>query len=337
MIDELLELIRPETAGDPMGGLLWTRRSLVKLAEALTERGIKVSPTTVGKWLRSLGYSLRVNRKSISSSNPRERDNQFKYIEALREYCLQMGIPIISVDTKKKELIGLFANAGAIWANVSKRVNDHDFRSLAIAKAIPYGIYDLLFKHGFICLGDSSDTAEFAVENLVRWWKNFGCNRYPNADRIVILADCGGSNGNRSRAWKYFLQTLLSNVFQLQVTVVHYPAGASKWNPIEHLFFSAISCNWAGRPLECWKTILNYIRTTTNKSGLKADAVRVTKPYQTGIKINQEQMDSLNLIYNEVCPQWNYTINPKNSSADKMSTLEACLDELKKKGETSAP
>ncbi len=258
----------------------------------------------------------------------------------LRIYAVRQGSPqtVKGWDNRvNKELIGLFANAGAVWANVSKRVNDHDFRSLAIAKAIPYGIYDLLFKHGFICLADSSDTAEFAVENLVRWWKKFGCNRYPNADRIVILADCGGSNGNRSRVWKYFLQTLLSDVFQLQVTVVHYLAGASKWNPIEHLFFSAISCNRAGRPLECWQTILNYIRTTTNKSGLKADAVRVTKPYHTGIKINQEQMDSLNLIYNEVCPQWNYTINPKNSSADKMPTLEACLDELKKKGETSAP
>lgn len=336
-MDQLLELVRPETAGDPMGGLFWTRRSLVKLAEALTDQGVKVSSTTVGKWLRALGYSLRVNRKRLSSSVPPDRDDQFKYIAALRAYCREMGIPLISVDTKKKELIGLFANAGAVWSNAPKLVNDHDFPSLAKAKAIPYGVYDLTFNHGLICLGDSSDTAEFAVENIVRWVQNFGRVRSPGADRLVILADCGGSNGNRSRAWKYFLQTFLSDVFQIQVTVAHYPAGASKWNPIEHLLFSAISRNWAGRPLECWKTILNYIRTTTNKSGLEVEAVRVTKQYETGIRISKEQMDQVNLIYNEFLPKWNYTIHPRNSTPDDIPTLEACLTELKKKNETLIP
>lgn len=320
-----------------MGGLFWTRRSLVKLAEALTDNGTKVSSTTVGKWLRSLGYSLRVNRKCLSSTVPPERDDQFKYIAALRAYCRKMGIPLISVDTKKKELIGLFANAGAVWSKVPKLVNDHDFRSLARAKAIPYGVYDLLCNHGLICLGDSSDTAEFAVENIVRWFQDFGRIRYPSAERLVILADCGGSNGNRSHTWKYFLQTFLSDVFQIQVTVVHYPAGASKWNPIEHLLFSAISRNWAGRPLECWKTILNYIRTTTNKSGLKVEAVRVTKQYETGIKISKEQMDQLNLIYNESLPKWNYTINPRNSPPKDIPTLEACLAEPKEKSVSLIP
>ena len=309
-----------------MGGLLWTRRSLSKLAQILSETGITVSPMTIRKWLRSLGYTPRVNRKCISRTVPSGRDEQFMHISDLREHCYANGIPVISVDTKKKELIGLFANPGAVWCRVAKQVNDHDFRSQAEGRAVPYGIYDLQANHGIVCVGDSADTPTFAVDCITYWYNTVGRKRYPNADRLVILADCGGSNSNRARAWKYYIQTVLCDIHQLQVTVAHYPSGASKWNPIEHRLFSAISLNWAGRPLDSWETLLNYIRTTTTKSGLHVDAVRMKQQYKTGIKISKKQMVRLNLIYNKTLPQWNYDIYPRNTVlSDKILTKNCIL------------
>lgn len=325
MIARLMRLVRPETAGDPMGGLLWTYRSLSKLAMALSDSGINVSPTTVGVWLRSHKYSLRVNRKSLSRTVPPGRDEQFRRIATLRRHCRVADLPIISVDTKKKELIGLFRNPGATWCRTPYPVNDHDFRSQAKGRAVPYGIYDLRTHCGTVFVGDSGDTAAFAVDCIAHWFETVGRIQYPEADRLVILADCGGANHYRSRAWKYFLQTHLCNVHQLRVTVAHYPSGASKWNPIEHRLFSAISRNWAGRPLDSWETMLNYINTTTTRSGLRVSSVRVTKQYHTGVKITDRQMTEVNLDRNDTLPQWNYDIHPDHRPASARSPTAACI------------
>ncbi len=311
MIEQLLRLLRTETAGDPMGGLLWTYRSLAKLAAELSRCGSSVSPATVGKWLKSLGYSLHVNRKSLSAASPPGRDDQFQRIAALRQHCRDKGIPILSVDTKKKELVGRFRNAGATWGTSPEEVNDHDFRSQAKGLAVPYGLYDLLANRGTVFVGDSKDTPAFAVDCLEHWCRTEGLERYPDSDRIVILADCGGSNGYRCRAWKYFLQTKLCDRHGLRVTVAHYPSGSSKWNPIEHRLFSAISRNWAGRPLETWETVLNYIRTTTTKTGLRVQSVRVKQQYRTGVKISDRQMAELNITKGNKLPDWNYDIRPR--------------------------
>ena len=231
-----------------MGGLLWTYRSLAKLADELSKSGVKVSPATVGKWLKARGYSLRVNRKTLSRPAPPGRDEQFQRIAALREQCRADGIPVISVDTKKRELVGLFRNAGSTWRCEPQDVNDHDFRSQAKGLAVPYGIYDLQANRGTVFVGDSKDTPAFAVDCIEHWFRTEGRERYPDADELVILADCGGSNGYRLYAWKYFLQTQLADRHRVRVTVAHYPSGASKWNPIEHRLFSAISRKWFGRP-----------------------------------------------------------------------------------------
>lgn len=301
-----------ETAGSPMGeGLFWTYRSPRKIATQLRKEGYEVSASTVRKTLRRLGYSVRKNRKCLSRPSPPGRNQQFQIIFALILYCQVNEIPLICVDTKKKELIGWFINAGGNWSKKSISVNDHDFLSYAEGKAVPYGIYDLNAHRGSIYIGDSKDTPEFAVDCIAKWFSTEGKTRYPNAHRLVILADCGGSNSNRAKAWKYFLQKKICDPFQVQVTVAHYPSGSSKWNPIEHRLFSAISQNWRGRPLDSFETMMNYIITTTDKSGLKVDAVRITKQYETGIKISKQQMKNLNLVYGEELPHWNYDIYPE--------------------------
>ena len=215
--------------------------------------------------------------------------------------------------TKKKELVGLFRNAGSTWSREPQPVNDHDFRSQAEGLAVPYGIYDLHANRGTVFVGDSKDTPAFAVDCIEQWFRTEGRERYPDADRLVILADCGGSNSYRAYAWKYFLQTVLSDRHGVRVTVAHYPSGASQWNPIEHRLFSAISRNWAGRPLDRWETVLNYISTTITQTGLRVVAIRVEKQYQTGVKISKEQMAGLNLDRNETLPPWNYDIRPRET------------------------
>ena len=304
-------LLRHDTAGDPCSDLRWTRRTTRNLAAYLTDvLGLPVSPRTVARLLHSLGYSLRVNHKCIPSCSPAERNDQFEFIDQLRRDGTRRNSPILSIDTKKKELVGRFRNAGLSWEPAPVPVNDHDFRSHASGLAVPHGIYDTLANRGFVSVGVSSDTAFFAVDNLDAWWRSEGRARYPEASQLILLADCGGSNSYRIRAWKYALQHSFCNVHRLPVTVAHYPAGCSKFNPIEHRLFSQISRNWSGCPLESFDLILNYIASTTTRTGLVVTSRLNRKQYSTGIQISDEQMGALNITPHQHIPKWNYTIAP---------------------------
>jgi hypothetical protein len=274
---------------------------------------ILVSPNTVGKLLKEMGFSLRVNHKKLSTSSvsAKERDEQFAYIAQLREFSACTGAMVVSVDTKKRELVGRFKNQGQVWSRQPLLVNDHDFRSQAEGIAIPYGVYDVLANRGSIFVGTSYDTPDFATDCLTRWYAEEGRGRYPDATELLILADCGGSNGSRSRVWKYGLQTKLCSSFGLTVTVCHYPPGASKWNPIEHRLFSEISKNWAGRPLDSYETVLNYIRTTTTRTGLEVTAYLQDAAYHKGVRITEQQMNALVLESHTVQPRQNYTLRPQ--------------------------
>ncbi len=284
---------------------------MAKIAAELKTVGINVSPNTVAKLLKKLDFRLRVNHKKISSGSGPERDQQFGYIAEVRERFARDGLPIISVDTKKRELVGLFKNPGAAWRHEPIPVNDHDFRSQAQGVAIPYGIYDEKVNRGSVFVGTSHDTSEFAVESIEKWWRYDGRRRYPMTDHLLILADAGGSNSPTRRLWKYALQTKLCDRHQLSVTVTHYPSGASKWNPIEHRLFSEISKNWAGEPLRSYETILNYIRTTKTTTGLRVKAYLVKKNYPKSVKITNRQMQELALEKHETLPKWNYTLTPR--------------------------
>jgi hypothetical protein len=302
-----------ETAGDPMTGLKWTRRTTAKIAAELKAFGIDVSPKTVARLLKQLGFSLRVNQKKVARTvnvSPQERDAQFSHIAELRELCVAERVPVISVDTKKKELIGNFKNAGQAWGRNSVAVNDHDFRSQADGIAVPFSIYDLRYNRGFVCVGTSYDTPQFAVESIARWWSRQGKRRYPCARELLILADAGGSNGPRCRLWKYELHKKLCNHYGLTVKVAHYPSGASKWNPVEHRLHSEISKNWAGRPLDSLETILNYINTTTTSTGLKVQASLIKRTYQKGIKISDAEFSKIPITYDNALPRWNYSLQP---------------------------
>lgn len=299
-----------ETAGDPITGLKWTRRTTEKIAVELSSLGINVSPNTVGRLLKQMGFSLRVNHKKRASSGP-DRDEQFVYIAELREEFAAAGQPIVSVDSKKKENVGNFKNPGTAWNQEPVIVNDHDFPSDADGRAIPYAVYDVRANQGAVFVGTSYDTAEFAVDSLEKWWRYVGKYRYPNADRLLVLADGGGSNATRNRAWKVNLQEKICDRHRIHVTVTHYPTGTSKWNPVEHRLFSEISKNWAGRPLDSYDTILNYIRTTRTATGLSVKAYMVTKAYEKGIKISDEQMADLSLRPHNTQPHRNYTLAPR--------------------------
>ena len=299
-----------ETAGDPITGLKWTRRTTEKIARELAHLGgIEVSANTVGRILKELGYSLRVNHKKISSGTGPDRDAQFKQICAIRDRFSRRGLPVISVDTKKKELVGNFKNPGAAWNKQAVAVKDHDFRSQGLGLAVPYGIYDIQANRGSVFVGASHDTPQFAVSSIEKWWRYDGRRRYTKAKELLILADCGGSNGYRCRAWKHQLQQF-SNRHRIKVTVSHYPPGTSKWNPIEHRLFSEISKHWAGRPLDSFTTIQNYIRTTSTTTGLSVNAYIDSKIYPKGIKINVQQMNQLNIQKHDALPNWNYTFTP---------------------------
>jgi arginine repressor len=293
-----------------MTGLKWSRRTTEKIANELGSIGIQVSSSTVCRVLKSMGFSLRSNRKSISDATSPERNEQFEYIEHLRESYAQEGHPIISVDTKKKELVGLFKNPGTTWERQSIPVNDHDFRSQAEGIAVPYGVYELLHNRGHVFVGTSFETAEFAADSIVRWWR-YAKRDYANPQRLLILADGGGGNGARSRAWKAFVQARLADQYNIPVTICHYPPGTSKWNPIEHRLFSEISKNWKGKPLDSYETIVNYIRTTTTATGLQVRARLVKKLYKKGIKISDAQFSQLSIEHHATLPKWNYTISPR--------------------------
>lgn len=304
-----------ETAGDPISGLKWTRKTTRKIAAELNSIGIQVSSNTVARLLKNMEYSLRVNHKSIECGNknppdPADRDYQFKYIKKKRKQYASAGNPVISVDTKKKELIGNFKNAGSSWEKEPVRVKDHDFPSDASGKAIPYGIYDTQLNRGTVFLGTTHDTPAFAVDSIKSWWDTEGKKQYPGSDKLLILADCGGSNSARSRVWKYRLQKSLCDNYGLTVSVCHYPPGSSKWNPIEHRLFSEISKNWAGKPLTRYETVLKHIRTTKTTGDLKVKAHFVRKKYSTGERVSDKEMKQLMIEKNDTLPQWNYTLEP---------------------------
>jgi hypothetical protein len=306
----IAKLMEHDIAGDPMTGLKWTRRTTAKVAAELQRLDIHVSDRTVARLLKQMGFALRVNHKKLSGACPENRDAQFTQIAEVRERFAARGLPLISIDTKKKELVGRFKNAGASWERKPVLVNDHDFRSDATGIAIPYGIYDLRANRGTVFVGNSRDTPEFAVDCVVTWWRSEGRQRHHNAEQLAILADGGGSNAANSRAFKYGLQTHLCNRFGLTVTVAHYPPGASKWNPIEHRLFSEISKNWAGHPLESYETILDHIQTTTTSTGLRVTAHLIEKTYEKGIKISNSQMRELAITKDRLLPKWNYTLRP---------------------------
>lgn len=295
-----------------MSSRRWTHETAAKVAQCLAERfQIVVSATVVRRLLGELNYSLKSNRKCLSSGNSPDRDEQFKAIKRWREQFRRAGDPIISVDTKKKELIGRFKNPGQTWCREAKRVKDHDFRSEALAIVSPYGIYDLQKNAGVLVVGQSADTPEFAVNSIVTWWLKYGRSQYPTARRLLILADSGGSNGARLRAWKKYLQEKLSDPFGLTITVAHYPTGTSKWNPIEHRMFSEISKNWAGVPLESFEILLNLVRNTKTATGLRVEACRDQRQYNKGIGVSDKEMRQLALTKSDFLDKWNYKLSPR--------------------------
>jgi hypothetical protein len=296
-----------------MTELKWTRKTTTKVSEELLTLGIQVGARTVARLLDGLQYRLRVNHKKLahgSAHTRSQRNQQFLYIEEMRRSFAERGLPVVSVDTKKKELIGCFKNPGAVWATHATPVNDHDFRSDASDIASPYGVFDPVANRGHVFVGTSGDTPAFATDCVSRWWKIDGRAHYPQADKLLILADTGGSNGSRVRAWKHGLSTKLCRPNRLEVTVCHYPAGASKWNPIAHRLFSQISRNWAGEPLVSLETMLKFIRTTTTKRGLRVRATLMKGTYPKGLKPTAEDMAALPLLPHDVLPDWNYTIVP---------------------------
>ena len=264
----LERLVSAEVAGDPMGGTSWVRSSLQKLSDALAKQGYRVDPCTVRKLLRGMGFTLKKNKKRRGGSQHPNRDEQFRYIAERRAAFATAGLPVISVDTKKKELIGNFRNHGRAWCREPEEVEEHDFTSSAEYRAVPFGIYDVRRNRGHMRVGISHDTPEFAATAIAEWWRAEGRAAYPAATGLLILADCGGTNGNRHRAWKLNLQQKLCDALGLTVTVCHYPPGCSKWNPVEHRLFSQISTNWAGKPLRSLEVMLGYIRGTTTRTGL---------------------------------------------------------------------
>ncbi|MEA1973468.1 MAG: ISAzo13 family transposase [Candidatus Cloacimonadota bacterium] len=329
LIFRIEELLKYETAGDPITGLKWTRKTTEKISQELCISGIYVSSVTVGKIIKNLGFSLKLNVKKLSSGGKKKtpeeekkRDAQFNYIACKRKDFKENGYVTISCDTKKKEVIGNFKNPGTRYKKKADLVNDHDFISYCDGKAAPYGIYDCQKNEGFVAVGEfmkepkksrflSADTPEFAVESIEQWWLQVGINMY-KYKKILILVDAGGSNGYRNKMWKVFIQKILCDRHGLEVTVCHYPPGASKWNPIEHRLFSEISKNWRGTPLINFETVINYIQTTKTKTGLKVKAIPMKKQYIKGIKATQENYNALRLVNHDINKLWNYTIHPRN-------------------------
>jgi hypothetical protein len=291
------------------------RSSLRQLGRRLGEIGHGVSPPTVGRLLRDRNYSLRVNSKQEAGKDHPDRGEQFRYLETQKQAFLSAGKPVISVDTKKKELVGNFANAGQAWGQGAERVNLHDFPQDALGRAVPYGIYDLRHNRGSVYVGESADTPRFAVDAIVAWWQDEGQAAYPGARELLVLADSGGSNGCQPRAWKGQLQAQLADRWGLTVTVCHYPTGCSKWNPVERRLFGPISVNWAGQPLRTFERVVGLIRGTTNRSGLTVRAERLQGAYPTGETLADAEMQQLAVERHATCPRWNYTIRPRQAAA----------------------
>jgi Rhodopirellula transposase DDE domain len=309
----LAGLLQEDTAGDPTGRhRLWTGKRLAQITRELRSLDIAVSPRTVRRLLDQLGYALHANSKSLSTLHP-QRDQQFECIARQRKRFARGSLPVISVDTKKKELVGQFKNPGQVWSLEPIAVKDHDFRSEAQGLAIPYGIYDVGANRGSVFVGTSHDTPEFAAGNVAQWWRDFGRRNYGNASQLLILADSGGSNGARVRAWKCALQERVVNRFDLEVTVCHYPTGASKWNPIEHRLFSEISKHWAGQPLDSYQTLLRLIAETKTQTGLRVKSHLAGQHFETGKKVSAKQMSQLFMVKHKVLPEWNYILYPRQN------------------------
>jgi len=319
LLEALDGLVHPDTRGNPMSLLRWTSKSSTKLAEELAGRGFDVSSRTVLRLLHRLGYSLQANAKVTEGRQHPDRDAQFRYLNDIAATFIEADQPAISVDTKKKELIGDYANGGSEWSpeGEPERVQVHDFADRALgefAKAIPYGIYDVANNEGWVSVGDVADTAEFAVESIRRWWNQMGRQRFPNAKRLLITADAGGSNGYRLRAWKVHLAQLAADT-GLEITVCHYPPGTSKWNRIEHRMFSFITMNWRGRPLTSLRTIIELISATTTSTGLTVQAAHDPEWYQKGIRIADTELAAVPLTPHDFHGEWNYTINAQSDLA----------------------
>ena len=308
---DLEKLVDPATRGDPEGPLRWTSLGTEKLAAALREQGHEVSGRTVARMLRAKGYSLQANRKTAEGRQHPDRNGQFNHINKRARAFQRGGDPVVSVDTKKKELVGDFANGGREWRprGEPERVRVHDFKDAELGKAIPYGVYDLSADAGWVSVGVDHDTAAFAAETLRRWWRNMGAAAYAGSRRMLVTADAGGSNAARSRLWKVELQRFADET-GLKVSVCHFPPGTSKWNKIEHRMFSRIAQNWRGRPLVSREAVVQSIANTTTRQGLTIRAELDENEYPTGIKVTDEQMAALSLSRDHFHGDWNYTISP---------------------------
>lgn len=311
LLDDLRQLLEPATMGDPMRPLRWVSKSHAKLATALCGMGHQVSAASIPQLLQRLGYRRHVNRKTKEGANHPDRDAQFEHINATAQAFLTAGDPVVSVDTKKKELVGTFKNPGSDYSPKGQpiEVDTHDFENKELGKVVPYGVYDIAANHGYVSLGIDHDTAQFAVNALRLWHEKVGRTRYPTARKLMVTADCGGSNGPRLRLWKSELQRL-ANETGLSIQVCHYPPGTSKWNKIEHRMFCHITQNWRAQPLTDRLTVVELIANTTTKTGLTIRCELDTNAYPKGIKVSDDEMASLKLTGDEFHPEWNYTIAP---------------------------
>ena len=307
---EIENILEENTAGDPMSKLRWTNKSTYTIANELRNQNKTISEDSIGRIIKQLGYSLQLNVKSKESGSSEKRDSQFRYINEQVKIFAKKNIPVISVDAKKKELVGNFKNNGRRWMKKGKAeiVNIYDFWFLAKGKAIPYGIYDINMNNGFVNVGIDHNTSEFAVESIGQWWENIGKKNYQDAKELLICADGGGSNASRSRLWKFYLQKF-ANKNGLKITFCHFPPGTSKWNKIEHKMFSFISMNWRGRPLINYEIIINLIEGTQTKNGLKIKAKIDKKIYELKQKVSNEEFEKINFLRHEINPQWNYTLS----------------------------
>jgi transposase len=306
----LNDLLRDAVAGDPVTGMKWTHKSIRRLSKTLSRQGFHASPNTVARLLRDQGFSLRTCRKQVPETRHGDRDRQFRYINGMRSLYISHDWPVISVDTKKKELIGRFKNPGRCWRRKPYAVYTHDFPSWAKGHAIPYGIYDLTYNDGYVVVGTSHETGSFAGAAIRRWWMAIGRHRYPRTRRLLIEADAGGAaNDCRKWAWKQGLQAL-ADEFGLTITVTHCPTGASKWNPIDHRMFSLISGNWAGKPLTSYAVMLNCIRSTRSNTGFHCRARLDNREYPIGRRVTEQEKRWVRLKPRKVFPRWNYTIYP---------------------------
>ena len=312
LLDDLKRLVEPATLGDPVRPLLWVSKSLDKLAAALAAMGHSISPNSVRKLLTEIGFSRQVNRKADDGSSHPDRNAQFEYINAEVLASQAAGQPVISVDTKKKELVGNYRNAGSDWRPKGdpQRVKVHDFEDKKLGKVAPYGVYDIAADAGWVSVGITHDTAEFAVASIRTWLERVGRARYSKMRELTITADCGGSNGNRLRLWRVELQNLADET-GLTIKVRHYPPGASKWNKIEHRLFCRITQNWRGRPLTDRATVIELIAATTTKTGLKVESVLDPRVYEKGIKVSNAEMKRLDVRGDAFHPEWNYSVIPR--------------------------